>query len=584
MTNAEIAGIFEEIGNILRLRGDENPFRVRAYDRAANSIGAMSKSLGKVYEEGGIDGLKELPGIGDDLASKIEELLTTGELQYLQKIREDIPPGVFAMLDIEGLGPKRVQQLWKKVGITSIEELKEAIENEKLEGLSGWGKKLEESVIRAIGQHGRMAGRIPLYQAQTLANEIVKALEDEGMCSKLEIAGSLRRGKETVGDLDILAATDKPEGLMNIFCALPQVESVKAKGPTKSTVFLHSGIDCDLRVVEEDIFGAALHYFTGSKDHNVAIRRRGIERGVTISEYGVHEGKAADKGKLLASKTEEDVYKAVGLPFIHPHLREDRGEFAAAEANKLPRLIEGDDIIADLHMHSTISDGKASIADMARAAKKKGYEHIAITDHASSMGMVLGIKNTEESMHAYLEEVEKARAEVPGIHILAGAEVDIQPNGTLYLADELLAQLNWVVASVHHQFRQSSAETTKRLIKAVSHPSVCVLGHPTARLVAKREGIQADWEAVFEAAKEHSCALEIDAAAQRMDLNDTMAMQAREMGISLCIDSDAHSIEGIDPTYGIIQARRAWCEAHDIVNTWGWATFEKWRKKKNVSA
>lgn len=562
MTNAEIAQVFQRIALLLELQGEENPFRVRAYERAVLVVGNLTTPLRDIYERGGIRALQELPGIGEDLAQKIEELLTTGKLEYIARLETKLPAGLFHIMEIEGVGPKKAKFLWKKFGVESIRDLEKLLKEGKLQKVKGWGEKSVENIRRGIAMRARMAGRLPLGIALPLAEEIRTALEKSGLCGKVAIAGSLRRRKETVGDIDILATSVHPGKVMDLFCALPEVARVTAKGATKATVFLREGLDADLRVVAPEVFGAALHYFTGSKDHNVRIRKLGIRKGLTISEYGVFRGTAKHKGKLLAARTEEDVYRAVGLPSIAPELREDRGEIEAAMKGELPQLITVEDVHCDFHCHSTFSDGADTMIAMARAAKAAGLDAIAITDHASPMGMVRGIK--AGNIRAYLTKIEEARKAVPGIRILAGAEVDILADGRLYLPDDVLRQLDWVVASVHSHFRQSRDVMTQRLLRAIANPHVKVLGHPLARMLGERAAIEFDVDAVLKEAKRRGVAMELNTSPERLDLPDIHLKRAKELGVRLAIGSDAHSIHGFTYEFGVSQARRGWLEKGDI--------------------
>lgn len=564
MTNAEIARVLERIGMLLELKGEENPFRIRAYARAALIIGNLTTSLWEVYEKGGIRALQELPGIGEDLAQKLEELLKTGKLQYLKDLEARLPDGLFQIMEIEGVGPKKTKFLWKKFGVGSLGDLEKLLSTGKLQAVKGWGEKSVENIRRGIAMRAKVKGRLPIGQALPLAEEILAALRRAKGVERVEIAGSLRRRRDTVGDLDFLATGRDTDAVMKVFCSLPHVLRVTAQGSTKSTVFLKDGLDADLRVVDAAVFGAALHYFTGSKDHNVHIRKLGIRKGLTISEYGVFRGTAKQKGKLLAASTEEDVYREVGLPYIEPELREDRGEIEAALQGKLPHLLEVTDIHGDLHCHSDFSDGADSMLAMARAAKAAGLAYIAITDHASPMGMVRGIK--KENIVQYLRKIEEARKAVRGIHILAGAEVDILEDGRLYLPDECLKRLGWVVASVHSHFRQSREVTTKRLLHALANPFVKVLGHPTARMLGEREGIDFDVDTVLKEAAKRGVAVELNASPERLDLPDVHLRRAKELGVKVCIGSDAHSIRGFSYEFGIAQARRGWLEKKDVVN------------------
>ncbi len=580
MTNAEVARIFENIALILDLKGGENPFRVRAYERAAMTIGALSKDVRSIYETEGLKGLADLPGIGMDLARKIEELLKTGKLRSFEALRKKIPPGLLDIMEVEGMGPKKTKLVWRRFRVESVEDLRKLAASGKLEKLKGWGKKSAANILRGIELRKRMGGRLPLYVAWSLAQEMADALGKTKLCRNIEIAGSLRRRRETVGDIDILVTSAEPAKIMNVFCSLPQVASVTAKGATKSTVFLKAGIDADLRVLDPTVFGAALHYFTGSKDHNIRIRKIGAQKGLTISEYGVYRGTAKKKGKLVAARTEEDIFRAVGLPWIPPELREDRGEIETAEQGKLPRLLEVENLRGDLHLHSTFSDGNASMEEMAMAARDAGLEYIAITDHASPMGMVRGIKTG--NIRDYLRRIDAVRRKVTGIHILAGTEVDILADGRLYLPDEVLRQLDWVVASVHQHFRQSREETTERLIRALGNPFVHALGHPSTRLLGEREGIDVDMDAVLREAKKRNVAIELNASPMRLDLDDVHCKRAKELGVKIVFGSDAHAPQGLDLQFGVSQARRGWLEKGDVLNTLPWKKFEAWLKKRRV--
>ena len=573
MTNAEISAAFTMIGKILDLMG-ENPFRVRAYERAAMTISSLPRELSDIYVEGGMKALREIAGIGEDLGNKIEEMVTTGELKYLDEMKKKIPEGLFAVMQIEGMGPKKTKMVWEKLKVKNVADLEAAAKAGKLAKLPKWGELSEKKVLQGIATRKSMGDRVPLSAALPLAEQLVAKLKATKLCGQVAIAGSMRRRSETIGDIDILATSTKPAKVMEAFCGLPEVKRVLSQGPTKSSVNLHAGIQCDLRVVEEDVFGAALHYFTGSKAHNVHLRTMGVKAGITISEYGVHKGSAEKKGKLLASKTESDVYASLKLPYIAPELREDRGEIDAARAGTLPKLIEEKDIKGDLHLHTDFSDGGADAITMAKAAYAKGLEYIAITDHGSGMGMVRGLK--ENNLAQYLKMIEKARKAVPQLKILSGVEVDIQPDGSLYLSDKILRELDWVVAAVHSQFKQSSEETTARLLRAIENPYVRAMAHPTGRLIGQRPGIEFSVEQVFTAAKKRGVAMEINASPPRQDLRDIHCKRAKEMGVMLTMGSDAHAPEELDMRFGIMQARRGWIEKGDVMNTKSWSSFEKW--------
>lgn len=576
MTNAEIAAIFERIGKILTLK-DENPFRIRAYDRAAMTLLSLTEDLASIYKEKGTDGLMEIPGIGEDLAAKIEELVKTGKLEYLEKMQKEVPPGLFDIMQIQGMGPKKTHFVWKEYKVETVEDLDKLMKSGKLMGVKSWGEKSIQNVLLGIESRKSHGSRIALPVALKVAENIVMELTATKLCSNIEVAGSVRRRKESIGDIDILVSSKDPEKVMDVFCNYALVERVLARGETKSSVQLSAGVNADLRVVDEKVFGAALHYFTGSKEHNVAVRSLGIKKGMTINEYGVHKGTAEKKGKLLASHTEEEVYRAVGLAFVPPVLREDRGEIQLAMKGELPVLIETKDIRGDMHMHSNFSDGTATMAVMAQSALDHGHEYISITDHATPMGMVAGIK--KDNVKEYLKLIEKARKTVPGIRIFAGTEVDIMDDGSLYLDDKVLGQLDWVVASIHSQFKMSREDMTNRLLRAIENPHVRLLAHPTARKLLKRDPIDYDIDKVFRAAVENGVALELSASVDRLDLNDVLCKRAKDLGCKLIINGDAHNPGEINYTFGITQAQRGWLTKDDVLNTLPLKKFEAWLRK-----
>lgn len=584
-TNVDIAEAFGRIAEILEIQG-ENKFRVRAYERAAQSIGGMAKDVGEIYREGltlgdngGLKALKDIPGIGEDLALKIEEMLATGKLKFLHEMSKKVPEGVIDIMAVEGMGPKKTKLVWKKFGVKNVKELEELAKSGKLNKLEGWGDKSVANILHNIELSKKFGDRLPLAEAMNIAETIVSILKKSKLCVDIEIAGSLRRMKETIGDIDILVTSDKPEDVTELFTTMPLVKEVMARstGSGRSTVLLKTGIEADLRVLDPEQFGVGLYYFTGSKQHHIATRTMAVKKGITISEYGVFKGTKEHKGKLIAARTEEDVFKSIGLPYIPPEIREASGEIEVALENKLPKLIEIKDIKGDLHLHSNFSDGSHTMLEMAEGAKRASFEYIAITDHASSMGMVKGIK--EKNIDEYLEMIEDVRNKVHGIHILSGAEVDIQEDGSLYLPDELLKKLDWVVASVHSHFKQSEAVMTKRLIKAIENPYVKVIGHPFTRKVLERAPIEFNFTEVAKHAKKFSVALEINTSPDRLDLPDVYIRQAKEIGTMLTIDSDSHDKNGFNFRFGVAQARRGWCEKGDVLNTLSWTEFHKKLKK-----
>jgi len=566
MTNAEIASIFERIGKILTLK-DENPFRIRAYDRAAMTILSLTEDLASIHKEKGTEGLMEIPGIGQDLASKIEELVTTGKLEYLEKMQKEVPPGLFDIMQIQGMGPKKTHFVWKEYKVETVADLKKLMESGKLEGVKNWGEKSIQNVLLGIQSMQSHGSRIALPVALKVAQNIVTELQATGLCSNIEIAGSVRRRKESIGDIDILVSSKHPEKVMDVFCNYALVERVLGKGETKSSVQLSAGVNADLRVVDEKVFGAALHYFTGSQEQNVAVASLGIKKGMTNNDYGGHQ----------AANTEEDVYKAVGLAFVPPVLREDRGEVQLAMKGELPVLIDTKDIRGDLHMHSNFSDGSATMAAMAQSALDHGHEYIAITDHASPMGMVAGIK--KDNIKEYLKHIEKARKAVPGIRIFAGTEVDIMDDGSLYLDDKVLGQLDWVVASIHGNFKMPREDMTNRLLRAIENPRVRLLAHPTARKLLKRDPIDFDIDKVFRAAAENGVALEVSASVDRLDLNAVLCNRPKALVCKLRATAARTNPRELDYVYGITQAQRGWLTIADVLNALPLKKFEAWLGK-----
>lgn len=571
-TNLEIARVFFSVSEYLALLG-ANSFRIRAYSRAAQALEAHHAEVFELYQKGGTKALETLPGIGEDLALSIEELLRTGELEFLKSLEKKVPKGLREILRIEGMGPARTRFVWKKFGVTTVKALHKLLDSGKLVAIKGWGERSVANILRGIDLLGMMGTRVPLPIAYRLAHTIRIMLKKSDLCDQVEVAGSVRRMKDTVGDIDFVATSKHPEKLMQFFIELPQVHEVLAHGSTKSSVFLRAGIKADIRIVNAKEFGAALYYSTGSKEHNVAVRKWAKKHKTTISEYGVHLGTSEEKGKLLASETEEQIFRVLGMQYVPPELREDSGEIELAREYKLPKLIEQGDLCGDLHAHSSFSDGVDTMADMALAARHAGLSYIAITDHASTIGLVKGIK--EHRMDDYLKKIDAVRRKVHGIHVIAGAEVDILDNGQLYLSDTALSRLEWVVASVHSGFRQPEKTMTARIIKAMQNPYVSMIGHPTTRLLGDRAPIAFDAPKIFKAAKKAGIALEVSASPSRLDLDDIHAKEAKEMGVELAISSDAHAVGGFDFRFGVGQARRAWLTKKDVLNALPWAEFKK---------
>jgi DNA polymerase (family 10) len=558
MQNQHLAAMFNEVADLLEIQG-ANAFRVRAYRNGARTLENISESVADLLAVPS-GSLESLDGIGKDLAAKINVMLATGQLPQLEELRLQVPPGVVDMLRIPGLGPKKVAVLFKELGITSLPQLKTASEAGKVSELKGFGKKTEKSILEGI-PHALEAGkRFLISVARASADEIVQDLQQLPSISQVSVAGSCRRRKETCGDLDVLAISDDSAAAMDRLAAHPLVEKVLARGETKQRVRLRTGIELDLRVVPAASYGAAMQYFTGSKEHNIVIRRRAIERGLKVNEYGVFRG-----DEYVAGRTEEDVYAAVGLPLIAPELRENRGEFELAEAGQLPNLLEITDIQGDLHMHTTASDGKATIREMAEAAKARGLKYIAITDHSKRVSMANGLDATR--LRAHWDEIRKVRNEVTGIEILCGIECDILEDATMDLDDEVLSEADWVIAVLHYGLKQPRAQIMERLLNAIRNPNVDAIGHPTGRMLTNRPPADIDFTTFFKAAADHGVMLEINSCPERLDLDDIQAAAARSYGIPIIIDTDSHNTNGFNVLqYGVDQARRAGLTKFDIAN------------------
>jgi DNA polymerase (family 10) len=584
MENVEIAHLLSKYADLLEIQG-EGLFRVLAYRKAARTVESLSQPVAQLLAEG--KDLEELPGIGKSMAEHIEEIIKTGTLKALGKLHKEIPATLDELLEIEGLGPKRTKQLYDKLGIRSVKELERALDSGKVATLRGFGQKSVDKIRQAIQNLGKRPKRFKLLDADQLVRPLIEYLGKSGGIEQLEVAGSYRRRMETVGDIDILAASDSPEAVMQRFQTYPDVERVVAAGTTRGTVILRSGLQVDLRILPRRCYGSALHYFTGSKAHNVAVRTLGVERGLRISEYGIFrvpKGKKAEEagveeGERLGGAKEEDVFRAVSMDWVPPELREDRGEIQAAQKHKLPNLIVLDDIRGDLHMHSKWTDGNSTILEMARACKERGYQYCAITDHSKAVRVAGGL--TAADFKKQREEIEEVRHKVSGITLFAGCEVDILQDGSLDLPDDLLDQLEVVVAAVHSKMDMAQSEMTKRVLKALAHPAVTVLAHPTGRLIGQREPFAIDLEQIFHAARENNVAVELNAQPDRLDLNDVHLLRAKEIGVKIAINTDAHNAEQLRfIKYGIDQARRGWLEKRHVLNTMTRPQLETWLKHR----
>ena len=556
--NEDIAVIFDEMADLLEIE-EANPFRVRAYRNAARTIRGLGRELGEMVTSG--EDLTRLPGIGKDLAAKITEILASGHAKALDELHKEVPASLEALLKIPGLGPKRVKVLYKDLHIKTLKQLETAARRGRLSALPGFGAKTEQRILDAVGAHRSLEKRFLHNVARQYAEPLAQYLQKVSGVNDVVVAGSYRRGKETVGDLDILVTAKANSPVMQKFVAYDEVVEIVSKGTTRATVFLRNGLQVDLRVVEQQSFGAALHYFTGSKAHNIQVRRLGQQRGLKINEYGVFKGE-----ETIAGKTEASVFKAVGLPFIPPELREGRGEIDAARAKRLPKLISREDLQGDLHVHTRATDGNASIEEMALAAKQAGLKYLAITDHSQRLTIVHGLDR--KRLQKQLEEIDKVNSKLTGITILKGIEVDILEDGSLDLPDSILSKLDLVIGAVHTKFKVSRKKQTARILRAMDHKYFSILAHPSGRLLEEREAYEVDMPRVIEAARQRGCYLELNSQPQRLDLIDTYCQLAKEQGVLISINSDGHSIKGFDLLDGgISQARRGWLEKDDVLNT-----------------
>jgi DNA polymerase (family 10) len=572
LTNQELANIFRTIADLMEIKG-ENIYKILAYRKAADSISNLGQDVNEVWKQGK---LTEVDGVGKAIAEKIDELLRTGHLEFLDKLEAEVPASLAEELKVPDLGPKKVALFWKELGITSLSELESAARAGKLRTLSGMGDKSEAKIIAGIEALGRRSTRIPIARAWPFAQELMVFLREVPGVEAVELGGSLRRMRAMVGDIDILAAAKDSRAVMDAFVNRKDVARVLGKGETKSSVEFTHGLQAQLWVHPPEHWGTALVYATGSKDHNVRLREYAIKKGFSLSEHSLQR----KDGSEVTCEREEDVYQTLGLPWIPPEMREDHGEVQAAIKGELPVLIELRDIKMELQTHSTWSDGKLSIKEMAEAAIKHGYNVIAITDHSHSLGIVQGMK--PEDVIEQRKEIDKVANELEdGITILQGAEVEIKSDGSLDYPDEILASLDFVLAGLHTSLRQPGEKVTERLIKAMHNPHVDMIPHPTGRLLPDREGADLDMEAVLAAAVETGVALEINAHPSRLDLDDVHAKRAIDMGIKLSINTDAHSDADMDLMhFGVSTARRAWVEADEVINTWSTANLLKWLKSR----
>ena len=557
VSNSEIADILEELADLLEIEG-ENRFRVRAYRNAARTARGHGRALADLVSDG-ID-LAQLPGIGDAIAAKIATVVETGHLPQLEKLEHRTPAALVELLRIEGLGPKRVEQLYRELGIRSIEDLRRALDSGKVRALSGFGAKTEASIRKQVSR-GFGQRRLKLADAETIAAPLVAWLAETEGVKQVTVAGSFRRRKETVGDLDLLVSASRGSPVMQRFVAYDQVAEVVSRGSTRSTVHLHSGLQVDLRVIPAVSYGAALQYFTGSRDHNIAIRTLAVKRGLKLNEYGVHRGR-----KRVAGRSEAEVYRSVGLPLIPPELREDRGEIEAAAAGKLPSLVTPEDIRGDLHCHTRATDGHDSLEAMAAAAVERGYAYLAISDHSRHVAVAHGMD--PKRLLAQIRAIDRLNERLDGIVLLKSCEVDILDDGSLDLPDGVLRELDFTICAIHYKLRLPEKQQTERILRAMDNPCFTILAHPTGRLINSRAPYGVDMSRVIGAARDRGCFLELNAQPERLDITDEVCREAKKAGVKVAISTDAHSGEGLAlMRHGVDQARRGWLEPADVLNT-----------------
>jgi DNA polymerase (family X) len=556
--NSDVSDIFNKVADLLEIE-DDSPFRIRAYRNAARIIANLPQNVSDRIESE--NDLAKLRGIGKDLAGKIKEIVETGSLAQLEELEGKTPSGLSQLMKLEGLGPKRVQALNRALGVTSLKDLEDAARQGKVKEVEGFGEKTEQMILEELEAYEGKEVRIKLMEAEQRAQPLVEYLKEGKGIKKVTVAGSYRRRKETVGDLDILVTCRKGSKVMDRFVDYEDVKKVVSKGTTRATIVLRSGLHVDLRVVPQVSYGAALHYFTGSKAHNIAVRKLGVKKNLKINEYGVFKG-----DERIAGKTEKEVYDQVDLPYIEPELRENRGELEAAGKGRLPRLIGLDDLRGDLHAHTTETDGHATLEEMANAAKEYGHDYLAITNHSKKVTMAHGLdagRLAEE-----IEEIDQLNGKLSDIVLLKGIEVDILEDGSLDLPDDILKELDVVVCSVHYQRRLSREKMTERVLRAMDNPYINIFAHPTGRLINARDPYDIDLERIIRGARERGCFLEINAHPDRLDLSDVHCKMAKDMGLKLAISTDAHSIADLNlMRYGIDQARRGWLEPDDVINT-----------------
>ncbi len=570
MNNKRIADTLEQVADLLEFQG-ANPFRIRAYRKGAKTIADLPESIGSIVQDTSRK-VTDIDGIGKDLGAKVEELVTSGQLEMLEELLETIPATVLDLVRVPGMGPKKAAIVFKQLEIASLEQLKQACENQQLRALKGFGAKTEQTILDGIAIAAAANERTLWAVADEVAQQLLEHLQSCDSIEKIDMAGSYRRCKETIGDLDILVVSTDADEVMDRLGNFPDLDSISVRGDTKMSIRLFGGLQVDLRVVPAESFGAAMQYFTGSKEHNVVVRGRAKQMGLKVNEWGVYR---VDSDEYVAGESEEDVYAALDLPWIAPELREARDEFTWSELGELPKLIELSDIRGDLHMHTTATDGKATLEEMAAAAKNIGLKYIAITDHSKRVSMANGLDD-ERTLRQWDEIDELNESLGKSFTLLKGIECDILENGDMDLSDDTLAQADWVMASIHYGQKQPIEKITRRMLNAIENPHVTAISHPTGRLINKREPYEIDLDQIYAAAKEYNKLLELNAAPKRLDLNEVHCAAAKRHGIPIVISTDAHSVQGLAAMrYGINQARRAGLTKADVANTRTWPQLRK---------
>jgi DNA polymerase (family 10) len=565
--NSDVADIFNQVADLLEIEG-ANQYRVRAYRDAARTISTMSMNVADMVAAN--EDLTELSGIGEDLAGKIKEIVRTGDLEQLEEIEQRTPPALATLLEVEGLGPKRVQKIYEELDVTGVEDLKEAAEEDEIRELHGLGPKTEEKVLEDLERWSAEEDRTRRDVAEERVEPLLTYLRELEGVGRVEAAGSYRRKKETVGDLDVLAISSRGEDVIAEFVEYEDVEEVVSQGETRSTVVFRSGLHVDLRVVEEGSYGAALLYFTGSKQHNITLRNMALEQDLKVNEYGVWDTSGdPEEPEQIAGETEEEIYGLFDLPWIPPELREDRGEVAAAKEGALPELVTLEDLRGDLQTHTTASDGRASLKEMAEAARDLGHEYMAVTDHSGYIGVTQGLDADE--LAERIDEIDGLNETIEGVRVLKGVEVDVLEDGKLDLPDNVLSKLDVVVFAIHSHFDLPADKQTERIIRAMDNPNVHILAHPTSRQIGKRPAYDVDIGRIMDAALERGCFLEVNAQPDRLDLDDLYCKMAKERGLKVAISTDAHATDELRfLRYGVYQARRGWLEPDDVVNSRSW--------------